>query len=565
MQCARCYRTEPLQDAVDGLGDDRLIALLGGTWASINGEDVCPRHQTPAEREDLARQIVLAIENEINRSAVLDPSPVEPGLVIYAMQLREALSSAEKVRTAQPSASGAKGGSHTHLEVAITGAFLTGCPLRIGINEYVDVQRELATKLSERTDQGWMTSAEQLREGTYESGGGFAEVLPLVLVCRDGVDALARAKAILRGRPKYEHDWLDRRIEGWRVEPSAMRIEVYDLGVAVINGTFDVDVPADIPLDAAARKLKEIVWLRPDGEDKVSSPITEMFRQLSEETTRQFRASVKASGSDWPPRPWLPTTDPDAEASRDWGRLLWLHPVHMLSSKSPQIRESSAKELTPEFCKEVAVPDGRFFPGIGWSAIITRQDPSARDMPLKLLRLHWAYFALYMEIDRGLLIVLDRDESGTKQPFLSDLESDARAVFDDYIRVMKARARVDSALASLGGDEQAIWDVIADVQKFNALVGGVDRKVEVLQKLADRRVQQATTASTRRSTRILGFLTSLTVVTVAVTLLGYFVGGLSDSPGDNDRLHRVIFLVAGAILAVTLWWITFGERPWRRR
>jgi hypothetical protein len=558
---------EPFQEAVEGLEDDRLIALLGGAWASINGEDVCPRHQTAAERADQARQIVSAIESQINRSAGLDPSPVEPGLVIFAMQLREALSSAQKSRSPQPSANASKGSSHIHLDVAITGAFLTGCPLRIGINEYESVQRKIATKLSERNDQGWMTSAEQLREGTYNSGGGFAEVLPLVLVCRDGADALARANAILRSRPKYEHDWLDSRIQGWRVKASSMRIEVYDLGVAVINGTFEVDVPVAIPLDAAARRLKEVVWLRPDGADKVSSPITEMFRQMSKETTRQFRAGVKDSGSDWPPQPWLPTTDPDGETSRDWGRLLWLHPVHMLASQNRQMRESSARELTPEFCKDVAVPDGRFFPGIGWSAIITTsKDLSTCNMPLKLLHLHWAYFALYMEIDRALMTVLDNDKSGTKRPLLPNLEKDAEEVFDNYIRVMKARARVDSALASLGGDEQAIWDVIADVQKFDTLVDGVDRKVEVLQKLADRRVQQATTASTRRTTRILGFLTSLTVVTLAVTLLGYFVGGLGDSPGENDRLHRIILLVVGVILAVTLWcWMTFGIRPWRRR
>jgi hypothetical protein len=544
MQCARCDRMEPPQEAVDGAEEDSLIPLLGGAWASIDGEGVCPQHQTPAERRDLASQIVAAVEKEIDRNAELDPSPVEPGLVLYAMQLREALAAADK--------------NHLHLDVAITGAFLTGCPMRIGVRDYVDVQRKLATKLSERTQLDWMTSVEQRREGTYESGGGFSDQLPLVLVSCDGAAALARAKAVLRARPKDEQDWLDGRTQGWIVKPSSMRIEVYDLGVAVINGTFGVDLPAEETLDAAARKLKEIVWLRPEGADEIRSPIAEMFRQLSDETTREFRASVKATTSDWPPRPWLPTTDP--EKSTEWGRLLWLHPVHMLTSTNPELRKSSAKELAPAFSKSVDVPDGRFVPGVGWSAIVTDDHTSARVMPLKLVHLHWAYFALYMEIDRGLLLILDRDELKTKRPLLSESEEHAKEAFDDYLRVMKARARVDTALASLGGDEQAIWDVIADVQNFDKLVAGVDRKVEVLQKIADRRVQEATAAATRRSAIILGLLTTLTLVTLATTLISYFLGGLSD---NDDHFHlRWSILGLGVLFAILLWAVTFQVRPW---
>jgi hypothetical protein len=223
-----------------------------------------------------------------------------------------------------------------------------------------------------------------------------------------------------------------------------MRIEVYDLGVAVINGTFDIEVPAEVPLEMAARKVKEIVSLGPDGVDEVSSPIAEMFRQLSKETTREFRAAVKASSlPDWPPRPWLPTSDPDEETSRDWGRLLWLHPVNMLAIEDSETHRSKAKDLAPTFSKSIKVPDGRFVSGIGWSAIVTRQDRSARHLPLKLLQLHWAYFALYMEIDRGLMVILDRDKSSTKKSLLSESEDSAKETFDDYLRVMKARARVD--------------------------------------------------------------------------------------------------------------------------
>jgi uncharacterized membrane protein len=208
------------------------------------------------------------------------------------------------------------------------------------------------------------------------------------------------------------------------------------------------------------------------------------------------------------------------------------------------------------------VPEGRFVSGVGWSAIITREE-SARELPLRLVGMHWAYFALYMEIDRGLLTVLDRRNSTPKRAILAELEADSRTVFGDYLRVMKARARVDSALASLGGDEQAIWDLIADVQKFKPLVSGVDRKVEALQRIADRRVQQATATSTRRSTMILGILTTFTLVTLATTLLAYFVGGFSDLVPADHMGVRIGFLIAGFVLAVILWFVTFLLHPVR--
>ncbi len=177
---------------------------------------------------------------------------------------------------------------------------------------------------------------------------------------------------------------------------------------------------------------------------------------------------------------------------------------------------------------------------------------------MKLIQLHWAYFALYMEIDRGLLVILDRDKPKVRTT-LHELQADAEGIFSSYLRVMKARARVDSALAGLGGDEQEVWNLIADVQKFDALVGGVDRKVEVLQKMADRRVQLAKSRTDRRTAIILGFLTSLALVTLVTTLLGYFVGGLSDKPEEHPAL-RVALVVGGLLLAVVLWLGAFELR-----
>ncbi len=372
---------------------------------------------------------------------------------------------------------------------------------------------------------------------------------------------LARATAILEARRRDGRYRLDADLEEWDVEARSIRIEVYDLGVAVINGTFAVAFPKPVALAEAVRDLKRMVSLQADGE-QAGSPIAGMFRKLSRETTHQFRASVDSTLPRRRQQPWLSPAGLGHRVTSEWGRLLWLHPVHLLAGEDAAWREARAKELAPAFSRTIEVEGGRFVSGIGWSAIVTNLNPLAREMPLKLVHLHWAYYALYMEIDRGLLTVLDRNRSGTKREALSELQGGANTVFEDYIRVMKARARVDSALASLGGDEQAIWDVIADVQKFGALTGGVDRKVDALQRIADRRVQQATSASDRRTARILGSLTALALVTLATTLLAYFYGGFSDELADHHQNLRWVFLGVGFVTALILWFVTMWW-PWR--
>ena len=135
------------------------------------------------------------------------------------MQLREALLDVESSHSTRPAQDASEDAvpqrDRTKLDVAITGAFLTGCPLDVSLNEYQDVQRRLATKLTEYPGQGWRTGHDEARLGTYITGGGFASMLPLVVAFRGGDDALARTKAILKGRPTTEHDWLDERMSGW--------------------------------------------------------------------------------------------------------------------------------------------------------------------------------------------------------------------------------------------------------------------------------------------------------------------------------------------------------------
>jgi len=169
---------------------------------------------------------------------------------------------------------------------------------------------------------------------------------------------------------------------------------------------------------------------------------------------------------------------------------------------------------------------------------------------------------MYMEIDRGLLAVIADDQREGPQS-LRRLEVDADQAFADYARVMEARSRVDSALASLGGDEQSLWDAISRVTKFDALVDGVDRKVELLQRVSERRVQQASSAQARRSSAILSTLTALTVVTVVVALTTNFLGSRSDQIGHLGI--RIALVVVAVLLAAVLHREAYRDRPRRRR
>jgi hypothetical protein len=581
--CSRCGRAQQSDELSDiarlasdlSVGDAREQSAFGGPdpWASIDAANVCPQCQTPAEQRDVARRIVAAVEAEIGRTSSrdTDPTPHEAGLIAYAMRLRERLDTPPpppefaEPEPAETEPAGAE------LRVAITGAFLTGHPLRIRISEYDQLQRDLSRELGRQIGQGWSINSDHWRQdGTYYSGGGFTSMLPLILARRDGPDALARTTAVLRDRPDTEHAWLALETEGWILTPTSMRIDIYDLGMAVMNGTFSVRAPANLSLQMTARTLKRLVWLKPDPQTGVLSPITATFRKLADETTRQFETAIAAAAPHTVQQPWLsPFLDtltddhpPDRPRSNDSGRLLWLHPVYLLEVDDPDDLASSAAQLAPAFHRSIDIPDGRFAPGIGWSTLVTEPRPSSIDDPLRLIELHWAYIALYMEIDRGLLALLDNDR-WHRTDSLAELEQDADHVFADYMRVMEARARVDSTLASLGGDEQAIWDVISDVTKFDALVSGVDRKVDVLQRVAERRVQQAAAAQARRTSAILSFLTALTIVTVAVALVTNFLGTRSDPIGHLEV--RILIVVAALLASIGLYREAYRERLRPRR
>ncbi len=459
-------------------------------------------------------------------------------------------------------------------QIAVTAAFLTGRPLQVRVGEYDQLQRTLVEEL-QREDGTWSANIEPWRQGgTYHSGGGFANMLPLVLARRNGPAMLARWERAVRQRPPEEQEWLERLTVDWNLAVQSVRVDLYDLGMAIMNVTINVSPPAGFTLPATAQRLKQLVWLKPDPEAGTESAITGALRELAYETTAQYETAIAQATPGAMQDPWLSpflraideATGATAPRIEDWGRLLWLHPVHLVELDHGEDPQTTAGELAPTFRGTVGIPDGIFVAGIGWSAIVSKPGASGAEIPLRLIELHWAYIALYMEIDRGLLALLE-DGRWDEPDSLSELEADADKVFADFMRVMQARARLDSALASLGGDEFAMWETITDVTKFQPLVDGVDLKVKVLQDQSERRVQQAAARRERRTSSVLSGLTALTIVTVAVALIGNFLGSRSDKVG-HIGLRAAIVAVA-LLLAVAVYREAFREhsrlRTKRRR
>ena len=448
----------------------------------------------------------------------------------------------------------------TRLAVAVTGAFLTDFSVERPLNEYQSRRDEICRELTSRAKDGW-SSGPSASGGTYSSGGGFSDALPLVVCQRAGEDLLDTAQGELRSLTSGDDDWNSLLTEGWSIELRGARIDVYDFGVAVLSLNADVTAPATLALKDVASVVKRLVWLRPDGRTGRLPSLSALASHLAQNTVRQLSTALSAIAERSPMSSAFPLASdlelPGSDRS-ELGRLLWLHPVTQLSVPGTAPLEGPAEELAAAFHETIAVENALFVPGVGSSAVVSRGERNGTAAVLALVERHWAIFAFYMAMDRKLLLMLDSLRWRTPQR-LSSLETEAQRVFECYGGVLHVRARIDSELASLGGDEQAIWNKIASVQNLESLVGGVDRKISLLQSIAERRVQEATIGSNRRTTRILSSLTALTIVTVTVGVLGTLLG--SHPASYDDLLVRASAIIAAMLLASIVLIVAFRYRP----
>ncbi|HWT22506.1 MAG TPA: hypothetical protein VN213_03275 [Solirubrobacteraceae bacterium] len=519
------------------------------------------------------QRAVAAVEREMERrtEAGIPPDPLESPLIAFAM---DAGGTPDTVgRDPTPDTASAlrdeqlAGRDGSALAVAVTGAFLAGRPLDARVDSYAELQRALASSL---IGPEWRVADLRRREGgTFESGGGFTEDLPLEIARRDCADDLAFLSRAVDPRAQVDPNRRALPDEVREARPRSLDIVVYDVGVAVMTAWFDVVPTAGTPLRDIARAINRLVRLR--DENGGTSPLVGVLRDIGAKAARQYGRAVLTSTPEELQGDWLPaaTLDAleDAGAHRppdEHGRLLWLHPILVLERDVG--RRAAARSLAPPFCELIGLDEGIFAAGIGWSAVVVRPGSrvaiKSKQAAIELTELHWAYFALYMTIDRGLLLLLNQRRWGGSAS-LDQLEDDADEVFAHSMRVMAARARLDTHLSALGGDEMAIWETIARVQRFEPVVDGVERKLDVLEKVAKRRVELATAYRTRRLGDILGALTVLTVVTVAVALIGTFLG--SRSPGLNSTWVRVAVVGVAALISLVIYWAAFIRTTRGRR
>lgn len=456
-------------------------------------------------------------------------------------------------------------------EVAFTGPFLTGQPLQVRISDYSRFQAELSGRLN-RSSQGWDYKGIKWRGiESYGSGGGYTNLVPLVLIRREGGILKRRLVELQRSRPDAEQMWLHNAIEGWEWKLRSVTIELYDLGVGVITGVYDVKAPLWLGVEDTRKIAESVARLTvPLTDDR--SPVAVSYDLLARETVALFSDGVAQCEGIEKQEPWLnsllralPPTEPEsggseidrplgANADDEWGRLLWLHPVFLLTA-GPKASMWRMRQLSRPFEATFSHPieywHGLFVPGIDSSVVVLRRNGEGEKRPpMGLTLLMWAYYGLFMEMDRGLLAMLDSDRWQTPNS-LAELEGEAERIFSIFMRVREARSRLDSALTDLAGGQLSMWNAISEVQKFDELVEAVEGKIETLRHIADRRVQEATAARSRRTGNVLSGLTALTVVTVVIALIGNFIGTRSDALGHIGV--RAAAITAAFLLALILY------------
>jgi hypothetical protein len=372
-RCAICGRPRSVGDA--------YVDPAGGTWASFGGQDLCPEHQTPGHRREALRRALAQVKDWSQRrlNEGIAAGDVGRRLLLFALKLQEELDAAEEAaadegaveaegqrppapgRQAAPAIAARPGPAvddaapaRTESLVAITGALLTGSEPVVRFKDYAALQKALKGVLR---DAEWEFDRLGLQPGTYRSGGGLTDPLPLVVARRQGQALVDRVQLALKAPPHAPGAALEDLAPGYELTPTCLRIDLYDLGMAVLTAWFTVSAPAkDWPADFAATVKRLSLLTDP------RSPLTESLRVIAHDTAEAYRRATQTA------LPANDVRDSWLEDARDIGRLLWLHPVHVVDQADPD--DQAAEALGPVFQQRIRVAGGIFVPGIGWSAVL---------------------------------------------------------------------------------------------------------------------------------------------------------------------------------------------------
>lgn len=457
--------------------------------------------------------------------------------------------------------------SGLRFRLVLTGAFSTGAPVRVSLADYRRLQGELGEKLA---DDEWNPDGVPWRgiPSYDEGGGGYSSLVPLVLIQREA-DGRAPLAAGL------QHP--DPRLGGWELALEEVRVQMFDLGVGVLAGVYNVEAPAGLAAEEVARVVRARANVTRDGEGRIELPIGASYEQLARDSCDELRSAVAECRNGSLEDPWpSPYSREGEDDAAEWGRLKWLHPVIVLPPERDAGRaqqqglgaeerlEERARPLRALHSRSIRFDRGLFVPGIKRSVLVLAandgedEDLLAPSAPLGLMTMNWAYYALLMDVDRGLLARVDRSAKQRSSSF-AEREEEARDAYRFYVRVQEAKARLDSALAGLGPGQVGFWDAIAGVTRFDLLEASVAAKLKALQSVAESRVQEAAAERSRRSRNILTGLTALTLVTLVIAVVEHFVGSRTDDAGHLEV--RLLFLGVALLAVIAVYLVAAHGLP----
>jgi len=365
---------------------------------------------------------------------------------------------------------------------------------------------------------------------------------------------------------------------------ASARIQLFDFGIGAVEVTYDLVAPAQTTPAQVIEHVNAATALDMRFEHDRGESLAGALASVVEETTRTFTDTVRATVPDAIEKPWLEAmyrtsgveghrpgikslgqglsnrTSVERGSSNEAGKLLWIHRFYMLRGHADADVVDLERLGTPfrsSFSTTVNDWDDIFTPGIDSSVLVSREElPTPESFVPSMMLLHTGYLALLIETDRGLLATLGEAEEWDSARHLSHLESEAQQVFQLQMRVEKALARLESILIDFGGGGLALWDAVARVQRFDDIVRAIGGKVEILQKLTQRRVQEASSARERTTNNILGFLTALTIVGLAVGLADGLFGERPDRAGHVAlRIGAILLslILAGQLFRLVRW------------
>ncbi|MEO6700425.1 MAG: hypothetical protein ABIP57_02870, partial [Jatrophihabitantaceae bacterium] len=466
--------------------------------------------------------------------------------------------------------------SWSSFEVVLTGAFLTGAPLQVPVGEVNRLQQQIGTALMREPGDGWSFEplAVQDAGGSYDGAGGYPSLVPLVLVKRDGAKLQNALQGALDALNESSHRWLQDQMLGWRWNIREVSIDVYDLGVGVFRCAVHFEPPKGMTAIAVRDKIDRLSRTKASPVDGVEIPLATVLEVLTRQTVEQFSAVVGDQCADLIETPWLqPMIDAigrlDATGSSvrtsahdyRWGKLLWLHPVVVFEAPTRAHHDEAlaiAEPFRSDFFRSMDTRYGLFVPGIEISVIVGRNLSRSRETMLFWISMNWAYYALFMEIDRGLFARLDAAARGNGGASIPALEREAEESFAYYLRVERVKTRLQSMLMDMGGGALTLWETVTEGVRLEELIQAVNAKLALLQSLSERRLQEATAARDKRISTALFLLSAMTAVTVVTAIIGAVMG----SPTFTHSYLGVRLAAIGVGLMMALVFFFIGSQ-WR--